>query len=89
MNTQNRFVLPALCDRGGAEALLPELVAAIGAEKIEIDASGTTQMGQVMLRILVSAPQTDRGATIVPSPEPIEAARPCGLDRVLFDEVLP
>lgn len=89
MNTQNRFVLPALCDRGAAEALLPELVAAIGAGRIEIDASGTTRMGQAMLQILVSARQTDRSATITRSPEPIEAARPCGLGRVLFDEVLP
>ena len=89
MNTQNRFVLPALCDRGAAEAMLPELIAAIGAGRIEIDASGTTRMGQAMLRILVSARQTDRGATIIPSPEPIEAARLCRLDRVLFDEVLP
>ncbi|GAC1613184.1 MAG: hypothetical protein NVS3B27_11740 [Novosphingobium sp.] len=87
MNTHNRLVLPALCDRGAAEALLPELVAAIGTGKIEIDASGTTRMGQAMLQILVSARQTDGGATIIASPEVIETATLCGLDRVLFDEV--
>ena len=91
MNTQNRFVLPALCVRGAAEALLPELVAAIGAGKIEIDASGTTRMGQAMLQILVSARQTDRGATIIPSPN--RSRRPgragsagCSLTRSCHDK---
>jgi anti-anti-sigma regulatory factor len=89
MQNQNRLVLPALCDRGAAEALLPEMIAAIGTGRIEIDASATTRLGQAMLQILVSARQTDGGATIIASAEVIETARLCGLDRVLFDEVLP
>lgn len=87
MTTRNRIVLPGLCDRGAAEALLPEMIAAIGAGRIEIDATGTTRLGQAMLQILVSARQTDLGATILPSPEVIETARLTGLEKVLFDEI--
>lgn len=87
MNTNTKVVLPALCDRGAAEALLPELVARLGAGRIEIDARATTRIGQAMLQILVSARQTEAGATIQPSDELRNTARLTGLEAVLFDEV--
>lgn len=87
LNTTSTVALPALCDRGAAEALLPELVARLGSGRIEIDARGATRIGQAMLQVLVSARQTEAGATIVPSDELVETARLCGLEAVLFDEV--
>lgn len=80
-----KIVLPDRCDRAAAEALLPELVAALGNGPIEIDASSTTQVGQAMLQVLVSARRTGDGAQIAPSSELREAARLVGLDQVLFE----
>ena len=77
--------LPARCDRAAAEALLPEMQAALGAGPLQIDASAAEQIGQAVLQLLVSARRTGAGAQITPSPALIEAARLTGLDTTLFD----
>lgn len=79
-----KIVLPGRCDRATAEALLPEMVAAIGNGPLEIDARGTTQAGQAMLQLLVSARRTADGAQITPSAELREIAAQAGLDEILF-----
>lgn len=79
------ITLPSRCDRAAAEALLPEMVAALGAGVLTIDASACTQIGQVMLQLLVSARRTGEGALIEASPTLIEAARQFGLSGELFD----
>ena len=79
-----RIALPTRCDRAAAEALLPELVAALGNGPLEIDASGTTQIGQAMLQVLVSARRTADGAQITPSLELREIAALVGLDDILL-----
>jgi hypothetical protein len=81
----NKIVLPNRCDRAAAEALLPEILAALGNGPIEIDASATTQIGQPMLQLLVSARRTGDGASITPSPELREAASLVGLEELLFE----
>lgn len=80
------ITLPERCDRAAAEALHPELVAALGAEPLRIDASATTQIGQAVLQLLVSARRTGAGAVIAPSPALRDAAALCGLTDELFDE---
>jgi anti-anti-sigma regulatory factor len=67
--------LPARCDRAAAEALLPEMQAALGSGMLQIDASATEQIGQAMLQLLVSAKRTGEGANIIPSTALIEASR--------------
>ena len=81
----SQITLPARCDRAAAEALLPEFQAALGAGVLSIDASGTEQIGQAMLQLLVSARRSGDGATINPSHALSEAARLTGLSSVLFD----
>jgi hypothetical protein len=83
----NPVILPATCTRSAAEAVLPELVAAIGHGPLAIDASAVTQVGQAMLQLLVSARRTGEGATIVPSAALLDAAMLSGLAGELFDEV--
>lgn len=83
----NTVTLPASCTRTAAEALLPELVAAIGTGPIAIDGSAVTQVGQAMLQLLVSARRTGEGATITPSAALLDAAMLAGLGGELFDEV--
>lgn len=79
------ITLPSRCDRAAAEALLPEMVAAIGAGVLSIDGRECAQIGQVMLQLLVSARRTGDGATIEPSAHLRETARAFGLDGELFD----
>jgi len=81
------IILPSRCDRAAAEALLPEMVAALGSGPLHIDARECTQIGQVMLQILVSARRTGEGARIDASPLLLETARQLGLETELFDEV--
>ncbi|MBA4353958.1 MAG: chemotaxis protein CheX [Novosphingobium sp.] len=76
--------LPARCDRAAAEALLPELVAALGSGPLHIDARECQQVGQSMLQLLVSARQTGDGAVIDPSAALREAAVLAGLSDELF-----
>lgn len=79
------ITLPARCDRAAAEALLPELVAGLGAGALHINARDCTQIGQAMLQILVSARRTGDGAMIEPSSHLRETARQLGLETELFD----
>lgn len=78
--------LPSRCDRAAAEALLPEMIAALGSGTLHIDASECAQIGQVMLQILVSARRTGEGAVIIPSPLLRDTARRLGLEAELFDD---
>ncbi|MES2300525.1 MAG: STAS domain-containing protein [Pseudomonadota bacterium] len=79
--------LPARCDRAAAEALLPELVAALGSGPLRIDGRECVQIGQAMLQLLVSARQTGDGAVIAPSPALREAVGLAGLSEELFGGV--
>ncbi|MDT0506830.1 STAS domain-containing protein [Novosphingobium sp. MMS21-SN21R] len=79
--------LPARCDRAAAEALLPELVAALGSGPLRIDGRECVQVGQAMLQLLVSARQTGDGAVIDPSSALREAVGIAGLSEELFGGV--
>ncbi len=79
------ITLPQRCDRAAAEALLPEMIAALGSGTLKIDARDCTVIGQVMLQVLVSARRTGDGAVIAPSPALLESARTLGLEAELFD----
>ena len=79
--------LPASCTRSAAEALLPELIAALGNGRLLIDGTGVNQIGQAMLQLLVSARRSGEGASITPSSTLREAAALAGLSDELFDEV--
>jgi hypothetical protein len=79
------ITLPSRCDRAAAEALLPEMVAALGSGPLHIDARDCVQIGQVMLQVLVSARHTGDGAQIDPSPHLRDTARQLGLEAELFD----
>lgn len=81
--------LPARCDRAAADALLPELVAAQGEDRIAVDGRNVQQIGQSVLQLLLSARQSGNGATIMPSAALAEAARMTGLTAELFDEGQP
>lgn len=76
--------LPARCDRAATEALLPEMIAALGAGPLHIDARECQQVGQAMLQLLVSARQTGEGAVIDASPALRETAALAGLTEELF-----
>ncbi|MCJ2184432.1 STAS domain-containing protein [Novosphingobium sp. 1949] len=78
--------LPVRCDRAAAEAIWPELVAAVGNEATQIDASGVEHVGQAVLQLLVSARRSGGGAHIQASPALREAARLTGLEAELFEE---
>lgn len=82
------ITLPARCDRAAAEALLPEMIAALGSGPLQIDARECRQVGQAMLQLLISARQTAEGAVITPSRELEEIARLTGLSDELFSGVL-
>ena len=81
----SNIVLPARCDRAATEALLPEFQAALGSGPLSIDASGTEQIGQAMLQLLISARRTGEGAHIIASSALMEAARLTGLENALFE----
>ncbi|MBB3861835.1 hypothetical protein GGQ88_003125 [Novosphingobium hassiacum] len=78
------ITLPARCDRAAAEALLPELIAALGSGPLRIDARECQQIGQAMLQLLVSARQTGEGAIIEPSTALREVAALSALTDELF-----
>lgn len=79
------ITLPARCDRAAAEALLPEMVAALGSGALTIDARDCTRIGQAMLQLLVSARRTGDGATIQASSQLHDTMRELGLHDELFD----
>ncbi len=78
------ITLPARCDRAAAEALLPELIAALGTGPLRIDARECQQVGQAMLQLMVSARQTGEGAIIEASQALREVAALAGLTDELF-----
>lgn len=78
------ITLPARCDRAAAEALLPEMVAALGSGPLKIDGRECQQIGQAMLQLLVSARLTGEGAVITPSQNLREIADLTGLASELF-----
>jgi anti-anti-sigma regulatory factor len=80
-------ILPASCNRTAAEALLPELVAALGDAPTAIDGTAVTHVGQAVLQLLVSARRSAGGATITPSAALLDTAIMAGLAGELFDEV--
>ena len=80
-----RIVLPECCTRSAAEALLPEVVAALGDGPLTIDARGVTRVGQACLQLLVSARRSNGGAAILASDSLREAASLAGLEATLFD----
>lgn len=79
------ITLPSRCDRAAAEALLPELVAALGNGLLVIDGTACTHIGQAMFQVLASARRSGEGAVISASPALRDAARQIGLDSDLFD----
>lgn len=81
------ITLPDRCDRAAAEALLPELVAAMGTAPTRIDGAAVAHVGQAMMQLLVSARRSGSGAIIVPSPVLMDAAERIGLSAELFEEV--
>lgn len=81
----NSITLPARCDRAAAEALWPELVAAMGNGATRIDASAVEHVGQAMLQLLVSARRSGGGAVITGSPALHDAADLTGLTAELFE----
>lgn len=80
-----RIVLPECCTRSAAEALLPDVVAALGDGPMTIDARAVTRIGQASLQLLVSARRSSGGATILASNAVREAAALTGLEAALFD----
>lgn len=80
------ITLPARADRAAAEALLPELAAAVGTAPVAIDATAVQQASLAMLQLLVSARRSGAGAMIVPSSALLDAAMLTGLSAELFDE---
>jgi ABC-type transporter Mla MlaB component len=81
----NSIILPARCDRAAAEALWPELVAAMGASATKIDGSAVSHVGQAVLQLLVSARRSGGGASITPSAALLDAAELTGLTAELFE----
>jgi hypothetical protein len=79
------ITLPPRCDRAAAEAMLPELQAALGAGALTIDGSAARQIGQAMLQLLASARISGNGAEIIASPGLRDAARLAGLEATLFE----
>ncbi|MDP3550942.1 MAG: STAS domain-containing protein [Novosphingobium sp.] len=81
------ITLPARCDRAAAEALLPEMIAALGSGPLRIDARECQHIGQAMLQLLVSARQTGEGAVIEPSQTLRDVAQLTGLGEELFSGI--
>jgi anti-anti-sigma regulatory factor len=81
----NSITLPVRCDRAAAEALWPELAAAMGDAATRIDATAVEHVGQAMLQLLVSARRSGGGAVIASSPALRDAAALTGLTAELFE----
>lgn len=79
------ITLPERCDRSAAEAMLPELLAAVGSEPVAVDGSKVRQVGLSMMQLLVSARRTGSGITIEASDALKEAADLTGLAEDLFE----
>lgn len=81
----NSITLPARCDRAAAEAIWPELVAAMSNGPTAIDGSAVEHVGQAALQLLVSARRSGGGAVIIASPALKDAAALTGLTTELFE----
>jgi len=79
------FTLPERCDRAAAEALLPDLVEALGAGAIEIDGNAVRQVSLALLQTLASARKSHEALRILPSPALRDAAELTGLATHLFE----
>lgn len=77
------FPLPPRCDRATVEALLPDLVAAVGTGPLTIDAAQVTHVSQALLQLIISARRTSDTVRIVPSQALSEIARMAGLAAFL------
>jgi hypothetical protein len=84
-----RIILPARCDRAAASALLPDFIAALGMDRLEVDASGVEQVGHAMVQLLASARASFEHLSITPSQALREAAQLSGLGAYLLDEARP
>lgn len=82
----NSITLPARCDRAAAEAIWPELVAAMSNAPTVIDGSAVEHIGQAVLQLLVAARRSGGGAVIAASPALNDAAALTGLATELFEE---
>lgn len=80
------FTLPERCDRAAAQALLPDLVEALGSGTTTLDGSGVRQIGHAALQLLASARKSHDGLRIIGSDALIEAVRLTGLEQHLFGE---
>lgn len=82
------ITLPAICDRGAATALYPELAESLGPVPLVVDAARVERIGQAMLQLLVSAARSEGGIAIQhPSPAFSAALRLAGLDQVVMEGV--
>ncbi len=79
------ITLPARCDRAATNALLPEFIAALGHDTLDVDATGTEHVGHAMLQLLASARASFDHLRIAPSQALREAARLTCLGPHLFD----
>lgn len=79
------FTLPERCDRAATEALLPDLVEALGAGAAEIDGSPVRQVSLALLQALASARKSHETLRIVPSQALRDAAELTGLSAHLFE----
>lgn len=80
------IILPDRCDRGAAEALLPEFTAACAGGPVLVDGGAVTHASLAMLQLLTSARRSCEGLRLAASPALRDAARLTGLERELFDE---
>lgn len=78
------FTLPERCDRAAAEALLPDLIEALGSGTAVLDGSAVRQIGLAGLQILASARKSHEGLRIIGSEALGEAADLTGLSQHLF-----
>jgi anti-anti-sigma regulatory factor len=79
------IVLPPICDRRAAAALVPEISESLGPAPLAVDASKVERIGQAMLQLLVSAAITEGGIAIhQPSAAFTAALKLTRLDQVVM-----
>lgn len=81
------FTLPERCDRAAAQALLPDLVEALGAGAAEIDGHAVRQVSLALLQTLASARKSHEALRIMPSQALRDAADLTGLSAHLFERM--
>ena len=84
----NTVTLPTICDRAAARSLYPELLEAVGATTVTVEAGSVERIGQAMLQLLVSASETESGISLHSPSEPlVNAIRLAGLEASLGAEI--